>query len=276
MDKRLRAILVIAIVWTTQSLAQTSTSTGDADLSDTDLSKESENPVTLQITLPLRYQADLSDGVSKQTKDTFEISQAVVPFRLGEEWALITRTKLPAIVQPPKKRDDAWAAGLGNGYTTFFLSPARGNGLYWGFGPLLYYPATSAVVGARRWGSGPSVAFVKKDEGPWVFGAVVNNIWTFGSGPGSGDRTCSFLLNPFVSYHFGDGWSFSSSPNITANWIGTGGRWTVPIGGGLSKVAHVGEQPLKVALDAFYDAIRPRSGKDTAIVQFTLTFFFPK
>jgi hypothetical protein len=52
-----------------------------------------------------------------------------VPFRLNEDWALITRTKLPAIVQAPKSLGDHWA-GLSNGYTTFFLSPehARVNG----------------------------------------------------------------------------------------------------------------------------------------------------
>jgi len=31
---------------------------------------------------------------------------------LNEDWALITRTKLPAIIQPPKKLGDHWAAGL--------------------------------------------------------------------------------------------------------------------------------------------------------------------
>src|SRR5215831_20670439 len=55
-----------------------------------------------------------------------------MPFRLSEDWALITRTKLPAIVQPPKKLGDHWAAGLSNGYTTFFLSPEHGEGFYWG------------------------------------------------------------------------------------------------------------------------------------------------
>jgi hypothetical protein len=32
-----------------------------------------------------------------------------------------------------------------------------------------------------------------------VFGGVVNNIWSFGSPPGSGDRTNQLLLNPIVS-----------------------------------------------------------------------------
>ena len=179
--------------------------------------------MTRRITLPLRYQADLLDGPYKATKDTFSINQAVLPFVLDEEWILVTRTKLPAIVQPPKQLGNSWAAGLSNGYTTFFLSPRYGGGVYWGAGPVLYYPsATNLTVGVNKWGSGPSVAYLKEDESPLVFGAVLNNIWSFGGTPGSSDPTNQFLLNPIVSYHFAEGWSLGSSPNITANWIGKG------------------------------------------------------
>jgi hypothetical protein len=44
-----------------------------------------------------------------------------------------------------------------------------------------------------------------RDESPWVFGAVANKIWSSGGPPGSSDRNNQFLLNPFVSFHFGDG-----------------------------------------------------------------------
>jgi hypothetical protein len=53
MMKRVVAVLPIAALWSSQSLAQSAT-----PLSDTDLSKETENPVTRQITLPLRYEAE--------------------------------------------------------------------------------------------------------------------------------------------------------------------------------------------------------------------------
>ena len=129
-------------------------------MSNTELSKETENPVTRQITLPLRYQADFLDGADKLTKSTFQLDQAVVPFRLNDDWSLITRTKLPAEALPPKKAGNSWAVGLSNGYTTFFLSPEHGRGFYWGAGPVLSYPATNATLGATKWGSGPSVAFI--------------------------------------------------------------------------------------------------------------------
>jgi hypothetical protein len=269
MNKRVAAGLAVAALWSGPSLAAT-------PLSDTELSKDTENPVTRRITLPLRYEADFNDGAYKATKDTFEIDQAVVPFTLNEDWALITRTKLPMEALPPKKLGDHWAFGLSNGYTTFFLSPEHGEGFYWGAGPVLYYPsATSSALGVNKWGSGPSVAFLHKDESPWVFGAVVNNIWSLGGPPYSSDRTNQLFLNPIVNYHFGDGWSVGSSPEITANWIASGGKWTVPVGGGLGKAFHLGGQAMKLDLNAFYNAIRPKAGNDTWLLQVKLTFQFP-
>ena len=200
-----------------------------------------------------------------------------MPFRLSDDWALITRTKLPGYSQPPKKIGEHWEAGLGNGYTTFFLSPTRGEGFYWGVGPVLYYPTTTNnAVGVNKWGSGPSVAFfVTGSTSPWVIGAVANNIWSVGGPPGSSDRTNSLLINPIISYHFGDGWSIGSSPNIAANWLSKAGQvWTVPVGGGISKTFRIGEQPVKLSGDGYYNAIRPQAGNETWTLQVTLTFLF--
>src|SRR5262249_13246169 len=195
MKKRFTSALIAAALLTGQAPAQSIT-----PITNDDFSKETENPVTRQITLPLRYQADFLDGADKLTKSTFELDQAVLPFRLNDDWSLITRTKLPAEALPSKKADDSWADGLSNGYTTFFLSPEHGRGFYWGAGPVLYYPATNAMLGATKWGSGPSAAFVYEDTGPWVVALVANNIWTF-NGVTGGNATNQTLLNPIIGYH---------------------------------------------------------------------------
>ena len=265
MKKRAAAIAPIAVFWAGQALAQATT-----PLTNDEASKEAENPVSRNITLPLRYQADFLDGADQLTKSTFEVDQAVVPFRLNDDWSLISRTKLPVEALPPKKAGDPWSDGLSNGYTTFFLSPEHGRDFYWGVGPVLYYPATNTLLGATKWGSGPSVAFLHKDAGPWVWGLVANNIWTFDGATGSKQM----LLNPFFSYHFGDGWALSSSPEITANWIATGNKWTVPVGGGVSKVIRIGELPVKLEVAAYYNAIRPTASQDPWQLQATLTFVF--
>jgi hypothetical protein len=246
-------------------------------VSNDSASKESENPVTRWITAPLRYEGEFFDGPYKLTKDTFELDQAILPFQLSDDWALITRTKLPLVLQPPKTSGAQWSTGLSNGYTTFFLSPELGEGnLYWGAGPVLYYPASSTTLGVDQWGSGPSVAFVVKNSGPWVFGVVANNIWSFGGGPLSG-RTNQMLLNPFISYHLGDGWAVGSSPDIAADWFANGGKWTVPVGGGLSKTVRIGDaESLKLSVDAYYNTVRPKADQETWLVEVTATLLFPR
>jgi hypothetical protein len=271
-------VLAIAVLCSGKAVGQSTALATQSQMTNNDLSKESDNPVSRMITLPLRYQADFLDGPYHATKDTFELDQAILPFRLNDDWTLITRTKFPAYSQPPKKLGESWASGLGNGYTTFFLSPARGEGFYWGAGPVLYYPsATNTTLGVNKWGSGPSVAFFRKsNDTPWVFGAVVNNIWSFGGPPQGSDRANSLLINPFISYHFGDGWSIGSSPNITADWLSkTGQVWTIPVGGGIAKTFRLGGQPVKLAVDSYYNAVRPQAGNETWLLQLTLTFLFP-
>ena len=269
-------MLAVAALYNGQAEGQTPAM--PIEMSTDDLSKETENPVSRIIILPLRYETDFHDGPYDATKNTFELDQAILPFRLSDDWALITRTKFPAYSQPPKKLGDSWASGLGNGYTTFFLSPSWGEGLYWGAGPVLYYPsATDTSLGVNKWGSGPSAAFIrKKADSPWVFGAVTNNIWSFGGPPQSSDRTNSLLINPFIAYHFGDGWSIGSSPNITADWLSKAGQvWTVPLGGDIAKTFRLGGQAVKLSVGSYYNAVRPQPGNETWLLQFTLTFLFP-
>src|ERR1700735_4637123 len=117
MKGRIAAGLLIVFLYDSPCTAQSA-----APPSDTQLSKDVENPITRTITLPLEYEADFFTGPYKLTNNTFEIDQAVVPFRLNNDWSLITRTKLPFVAQPPQTLGGRWADGLTNGYTTFFLS----------------------------------------------------------------------------------------------------------------------------------------------------------
>ena len=42
-----------------------------------------------------------------------------------------------------------------------------------------------------------------------------------------------------------------------------------------AKLLRVGEQPVKLATDAYYNAIRKTGGNDIWVTQLTLTFLFP-
>ena len=55
--------LIAAAFWSGQAVAQT-----PMPITNDDFSKETENPVTRQITLPLRYQADFIDGADSSQR----------------------------------------------------------------------------------------------------------------------------------------------------------------------------------------------------------------
>ncbi len=110
--------------------------------------------------------------------------------------------------------------------------------------------------------------------GPWVVGALVNNVWSFGGTRGPlGTSYNNFLTQPFVNYNFGEGWYVSSSPAVTANWETLGTKWTVPIGGGGGRVIRIGKLPVNLSLQAYYNVVKPQYGADWQLrAQVTLIF----
>jgi hypothetical protein len=269
------AVLLIALaapLWNMGGRAQAAEVESDADIE-----RESENPVTRFYTLPLRYRGAFDDGFYGLTTDSFEISNAVIPVPLGDEWFLIARTKGAFLSQAPKSQGAHWQEGLNNAQTTLFLSPAQGDGFYWGVGPVISLPtATSTATGTNLWGAGPSVALSWQQTTHWTVALVTNNVWTLGSVPDGSNRSSSLLLNPIISYRFGDGWSLSTSPNITANWASkSGNRWTVPVGAGIGKSFTIGAQPMSLKFETYYNAKRPDRASIWA-AQVTLTLLFPR
>ena len=262
-----------ALPWNSRALAQSV-----AEQTDTDYERESENPVTHSYTLPLRYKASFEDGFYNATTSSIELSNAVLPVRLDDDWFLIARSKGAFVSQAPKRAGGNWEDGLNNAQTTLFLSPARGNGFFWGAGPVISLPtATNSVTGMNKWGSGPSVAFAWQGSIPWTIALVANNVWSFGGPPHGSDRTNSLLLNPIVSYRFGDGWSLSTSPNITADWTSNSDqRWTVPVGAGIGKAFKIGGQPMTLKLETYYNVVRTGDRASVWAAQLTLTLLFAR
>jgi hypothetical protein len=75
-----------------------------------------------------------------------------------------------------------------------------------------------------------------------VNGVLVRNLWSF-AGDSDRPKVNFFVVQPFVNYVFPDGWFFTSTPAILADWEeDRRNRWTVPIGGGFGKVLYRGER----------------------------------
>ena len=166
------------------------------------------------------------------------------------------------------------ASGLGDINPTLFLAPAKPGSIIWGAGPTFTLPtASDRLLGSGKWSMGPA-GVVLTIQGPWVFGALLNNQWSVG---GWGDKNVNAgLLQPFINYNFPGGWYLSSAPIITANWkADSGERWTVPLGGGGGKLFKVGKLPVNVLLQAYGNVERPRYAPDWSL-RLQLQFLFPK
>jgi len=110
---------------------------------------------------------------------------------------------------------------------------------------------------------------------PWVYGVLVNNIWSLSSNKQGGSYN-NGLIQPFVNYNFKGGAYFTTSPIITADWkANSSDRWTVPLGGGVGKIFHLGELPVNTQISAYYNAVRPNYGAEWTL-RLQAQFMFPK
>ena len=146
-----------------------------------------------------------------------------------------------------------------------------------GAGPIAQFPTnTDDRLGNDRWSLGASAVALKMSKGsPWIYGALVNNVWSVG-GSDSDPNYSNLLIQPFLNYNFTGGFYLSSAPIITAAWkADSGDRWTVPLGGGLGKIVQLGRLPLNLQLQAYYNVVTPDDGADWQL-RFQIQFLFPK
>ncbi|MCX5494397.1 neuromedin U [Kaistia dalseonensis] len=238
------------------------------------LAKAAQNPVADMISLPFQFNTNFDTGRFGGTQEVLNV-QPVIPINLSPDWNLITRIITPLVEQPTLYPGDEVTYGLGDITPTLFLSPVQSGKFIWGAGPVFLLPtATSSELGSGKWGIGPSAVGLVMD-GHWVYGALVNNIWSF-AGDSSRPNVNQMTLQPFVNYNFSDGWYLTSSPLVTANWeADNDNRWTLPIGGGFGRVFRLGKQPINAQLSAYYNALTPEDTGPQWQLRFNLQFLFP-
>jgi hypothetical protein len=181
---------------------------------------------------------------------------------------------MPLVYQPAFSPGQDSQSGLGDTQFSAFLSPAKPGEIIWGAGMFAQLPThTDNTLGDPIWGLGPTAVALRID-GPWVYGAVVNNVWSLGGN----DRTKynNFLIQPFVNYNFGKtGTYLVTSPIITANW--RTGDWTVPLGGGMGQIFKVfGTQPVNASLQAYYNVAHPDHLGPEWSIRLQAVLLFPK
>jgi hypothetical protein len=242
----------------------------------TDLAKKTQNPVSDLISLPFQNNTYFETGPDGRTQNVLLI-EPVIPFHLNDDWNFIARSVIPIINQPAMNDDQNRNGGLGNIQFEGFFSPKKPvGGWILGFGPYLEFPTNSnpdGQFGTDNWSAGPAFLALQM-KGHWVYGALFTHLWSY-AGPDPEKNLTG--IQPILNYNLKDGWYLNSSPQINANWAADShsDTWTIPVGGAVGKVFHIGKQPINTRVGAYYNVEKPDSGSDWQF-QVQIQFLFPK
>jgi hypothetical protein len=253
-----------------------------AELSPEDLAKIAQNPVGNLISVPIQENAYFSVGPLDGTLNVVNI-QPVWPISISDDWNIITRTIIPIISQPSFFPGQGGVSGIGDVQFSAFLSPAKPGNWIWGIGTITQLPTHSNDrLGNDNAGLGPTVVVLHLERGsPWVYGALVNNVWSLGSSGNplsrDGAKYSNGLVQPFVNYNFHSGLYLTSSPILTVNWYANPAsqQWTVPMGGGVGKLFKIGRLPVNTQISYYNNVVRPDFA-NTWQIRAQVQFMFPK
>jgi hypothetical protein len=244
------------------------------------LRKEAQNPIASLISVPVQENWNFSVGPSDRTQNILNV-QPVIPVSLGQNWNLVIRWITPVIYQPVDLPQTAGPPiqtgyyGFGDMQPAFFISPKKSK-VIWGVGPQLLLPTATNTnfLGQGKFGIGPT-ALALIQPGKWTVGVLANNVWSVAGHPGLIDVN-QFLLQYFINYNLQKGWYLTWQPTLTANWKATnGGRWVVPVGGGVGRIMRLGAQPVNLTLQFYGNTVHP-PGASPWGMRMQIAFLFPK
>ncbi len=263
----LLAVMLMAISLVAQEKAAT-----EADAEK--LRKAAQNPVASLISVPIQENWNLNIGPYDRTQNIMNI-QPVIPASLGENWNLIVRWITPVVWQPIPSSAQQGYYGLGDMNPSFFISPKRSK-VIWGVGPTFMLPTATntTFLGQGKFSMGPG-GVILVQPGKWTLGALLNNVWSVA---GHSDRpdVNQMLFQYFINYNLNKGWYLTWQPIITANWEAeNGGRWVVPLGGGVGRIMRLGNQPVNLSAQVYGNAIHP-DGASPWGFRVQITYLFPK
>jgi hypothetical protein len=238
-----------------------------------ELAKQAQNPVAHMISVP--FQSNFNFGVGPQDDMQYVLNvQPVIPFGISDNWNLVTRTIIPVVYQPELAPGVGETWGLGDIQASFFFSPAKPKSIIWGAGPVVVLDSASKdITGTGRTSVGLS-AVALTIRGRWVIGGLVSNVKSVDNSDSRADVNL-LTVQPFVNYNMPKGWYLVSSPLINANWEADSDQtWTVPVGGGIGRVMHVGRQALNLQLQAFTNVEHPDGAAEWS-ARFQVQLLFP-
>jgi hypothetical protein len=265
-----RLILVLVALLSVANVALGADEAGGA--SEAELAKKLQNPIANLISVPIQSNWDFDIGPARAMRYTANI-QPVIPVSLTADWTLITRTIVPIVHAEspiPGGRD---ASGTGDIVQSFFFSPAEAvGGSIVGGGPVFLYPSASdELLGAEKWGAGPTAVVLQQRSG-WTYGALANHLWSYAGEDDREDVSATFL-QPFVSYTTRTYTTPGLNTESVYDWKHS--QWTIPLNASVTQLLKIAGQPVSFQVGGRYYAEAPTGGPDWGL-RFVVTLLFPK
>jgi hypothetical protein len=238
----------------------------------TALAKTTQNPVGDIVSVPFQFNFNSGGAYSDQTFFNLNF-QPVIPIHLTPKLIYIDRTIVPIVSIPTG--NGVSSSGIGDIQVQTFFTPAHPGKLILGVGPAFSFPtATASPAKTGTWAGGGS-AVVLAMPGPFVLGSLFTQLSPM-TDSGGEPKVNNFLWQYFINYNFGKGWALSTAPSITANWdIHTGQKWTVPVGGGITRTLVFNKQPMSLGFQYYYAPVRPDNAASST-VRFNIVLIYPQ
>ena len=237
-----------------------------------ELAKKLTNPVADLVSVPFQFNWEQGVGPDDQTRFVLNV-QPVMPFSLNPKWNMIARVIMPLVSQPPLTTNGQPAFGLSDVVTSLFFSPTGGS-VIWGVGPAISLPSTTLpTLGTEKWSAGPTVV-VLKQTGPWTYGALWNQVWSF-AGNAKRDDVSQMFLQPFTAYTTKGLVTITLQSESTANWKADDHKWTVPINVIVAKLSSFGTFPASYFIGVGGFVASPEIGPDWKL-RAGLTILMPR
>lgn len=242
---------------------------------ESNFAKQLANPIAALISVPVQVNYDEDFGVDNEGATLRINVQPVIPFSIGQDWNLISRTILPILNQDDIPVPGTSEFGLGDTVQSLFFSPKEptASGWIWGAGPVFLLPtATDETLGSEKWGLGPT-AVALKQTGHWTYGALANHIESFAGTSRRTDVSATFI-QPFLTYVTPTQTTFALNSESTYDWETN--KWSVPINFQALQVMRFGNQLVQIGAGIRYWVTAPDAGPEDWGFRLQFTLLYPR